>query len=83
MPCFVFTTPTLLPGDYAIPFSFSLPQNLPSSIQFYDPKPFAKPKMKVKYFVKALLKNKANKDLLKFKQVVIVREPIVHQEINI
>jgi hypothetical protein len=30
-PCFAFTLPQLMPGDYSIPFSFMMPANLPSS----------------------------------------------------
>eukprot|EP00347_Sterkiella_histriomuscorum_P000383 403376073 len=82
-PCFVFSVSILNPGDYAIPFSFPLPQGITSSIQFCDRTRFEKPEMKIKYFVKAYLKNKKSDNLMKYKQIVQVREPVIQQQQHI
>ena len=33
-PCFTFAVSTLAPGDYAIPFAFTLPMGVPSSLYY-------------------------------------------------
>ena len=73
-PCFTFTVPHLAPGDYTIPFSFQLPGSLPSSMNFKDSHTHAKPKAKVKYHIKAVLNDLSGKEVMKYKQVLIVRE---------
>mmetsp|Transcript_19823 Transcript_19823/g.14581 ORF Transcript_19823/g.14581 Transcript_19823/m.14581 type:complete len:87 (+) Transcript_19823:174-434(+) len=42
-------------NDYSIPFSFKLPPVLPQSIYFKDNNHPAKPKAKVKYFIRGTL----------------------------
>lgn len=55
-PCFTFSVPTLMPGDYTIPFQFQLPQGIPSSIMFQGTGQ-KHPKAKVKYCIKATLQD--------------------------
>lgn len=59
-PCFTFAVPTLMPGDYAIPFSFTLPAGIPSSLYYKNSSIAAKPKAKVKYHIRATLKDRKN-----------------------
>jgi len=66
-PCFQFQVPQLMPGDYTIPFSFALPQNLPSSFQFMRHEMHQKPKGRVKYSVKATLDDHHGKSMMKHK----------------
>ena len=73
-PCFQFTVPQLMPGDYTIPFAFQLPPGLPSSMIFKDTNNTAKPKAKVKYHVKASLEDFYGKSTMMYKQILIVRE---------
>lgn len=72
-PCFTFTVPMLMPGDYTIPFQFALPQGIPSSIMFQGTGQ-KRPKAKVKYCIKAILRNQRDESMMKYKQVLIVRE---------
>lgn len=74
-PCFTFAVPTLVPGDYAIPFSFVLPQGIASSFNYKNPHIDAKPKAKVKYYIRAALKGHHGHNHMKYKQVLIIREP--------
>jgi len=46
-----------MPGDYTIPFTFDLPQRIPSSINIKKHDVSDEPKAKVNYTIKALLKN--------------------------
>ena len=55
-PCFNFSTSELDPGDYSFPFAFQIPGGLPSSILYTNKKHDKKPKAKVKYTVKVILK---------------------------
>ena len=73
-PCFQFTVPTLMPGDYTIPFQFQLPASLPSSINFKKSDIHEKPKAKVKYHIKAELMDHSNHAVMKYKQVLVLRE---------
>ena len=73
-PVFVFTFPQLLPGDYSIPFSFMMPAGLPSSFQFIDHGIWQQPKGKVKYSIKARMLDHHDKEIMKHKQVLILRE---------
>ncbi len=63
--CFTFQGP-LNPGDYTIPFEFTLPNNLPSSIMFKNKFHRDKPSAKVKYNIKAII-NTYDKRFLKYK----------------
>ena len=65
-PCFTFSVPTLMSGDYTIPFQFQLPQGIPSSIMFQGTGQ-KKPKAKVKYCIKAVLQDHSNKAMMKYK----------------
>ena len=65
-PCFTFSVPTLMPGDYTIPFQFQLPATLPSSIMFQESGQ-KKSKAKVKYHIKAILEDHNNKAMMKYK----------------
>ena len=66
-PCFTFAVPTLAPGDYAIPFSFTLPAHVPSSLYYKNKHIQAKPKAKVKYHIRATLKGHNNHTQMKYK----------------
>lgn len=72
-----------MPGDYTIPFSFILPPGLPSSMNFKDESVHAKPKAKVKYHVKAVLNDHSGHTMMKYKQVLIVREQGDSYQVNI
>ena len=52
-----------------------LPANLPSSLAFKDKHKREEPKAKVKYYVKAVLHTHDKHDEMKYKQVLIIREP--------
>jgi hypothetical protein len=82
-PCFQFSVPVLMPGDYTIPFQFMLPASLPSSMNFKDTKCDEKPKAKVKYHIKAILTDQHNKEAMKYKQVLILREQGDTFQVNI
>jgi len=73
-PCFQFTTPMLMPGDYTIPFSFQLPPLIPSSMNFSDTTLQSRPKAKVKYHIKSILEDFHGKTAMVNKQVLILRE---------
>lgn len=60
-------------GDYCIPFEFTLPNNIPSSIQFKS-KTRETPKAKVKYYIKATVKCHDHHQNMDFKQVLAIRE---------
>lgn len=64
-----------MPGDYTVRFSFLLPDDVPSSINYKNSESKSKPKAKVKYYVKAILVAGDNLDThMVHKQVLIVRE---------
>lgn len=52
--CFTFNGP-LYPGDYTIPFEFTLPPQLPSSIMYRNDRIRERPKAEVNYRIKAIL----------------------------
>lgn len=45
----------LNPGDYTLPFEFQLPSYLPASILWEKGNEYAKPSIKIKYSIKAIL----------------------------
>lgn len=51
-----------------------MPANLPSSFQFIDDKMWQRPKGKVKYSIKAMMKDHHDKVMMHHKQVLILRE---------
>lgn len=57
-----------------IPFAFNLPAGIPSSVYFKDNHIEQKPKGKVKYHIKAILLGHHGKEVMKYKQVVVIRE---------
>ena len=67
----------LQPGVYEVSFQFVLPAHLPSSLHFKDKHNRHEPKAKVKYYVKAKLHTHHEHDEMKYKQVLIIREPSV------
>lgn len=73
--CFQFTQ-LLLPGDYTIPFEFTLPTNLPSSIMYHNKGHSDHPKAHVKYSARATIVTHEKK-VLKYKQMLIIQEPPV------
>ena len=64
------------PGDYTVKFSMLLPDDLPSSMMFKG-KGKEKSKAKVKFFIKAKIVQNDGDDLMKFKQVLMIREKAV------
>jgi len=67
-------------GDYTIKFSMQLPDHLPSSMMFKG-KTKEKSKAKVKFYIKAKIVQNDGDDLMKFKQVLMIREkPVKLQE---
>ena len=48
--CFSFSS-MLMPGDYTVPFEFTLPHGIPSSIMFMNKHHRDKPKAVIKYRV--------------------------------
>jgi hypothetical protein len=75
----VFAIPNgmLLAGSSEVSFQFQLPTGIPSSFYFKDKKCIEKPKAKVKYTVQATLCSTLTNDHMKYKQVLIIREPPV------
>ena len=63
--CFSFQGP-LAPGDYTIPFEFTLPQNIPASMLFEKRNAPDEPFVKIKYTVQAIL-NMQDRSVLKYK----------------
>jgi len=61
-----------MPGDYVIPFEFTLPLNLPSSIN-YKNNIGDKPKAKIKHTIKAII-NMKNGKIMKYKQLLVIHE---------
>lgn len=74
-PCFTFQGP-LNPGDYTIPFEFTLPANIPSSMMYKNPNHRDKPSAKIKYSIRAVV-DTHDKKVLKYKQWLIIHEPPV------
>ena len=64
----------LQPGIYQVDFQMKLPDHIPSSLHFKDHHSREKPKAKVKYYVKVVLKTHDKHDEMKYKQVLIIRE---------
>ena len=60
-----------------MPFQMTLPSNIPSSVHYKDKKVKAEPKAKVKYFIKAVLHAHEKDHDMKYKQVLVIREPAV------
>ena len=80
--CFTFTQP-LAPGDYIIPFEFTLPLGLPASIMFQNKHHHDKPKAIVKYSVMSTIINYDN-TVLRYKQMPVIHEPpVAFQENNL
>ena len=50
---------------------------MPSSIYFKDNRKRERPKAKIKYYAKAVLKTSMFEDNMKYKQVFMIREPPV------
>jgi len=67
----------LQPGVYEVGFQFLVPHKVPSSLHFADKKNRHEPKAKVKYYIKAKLLNHEGDDEMKYKQVLMIREPSV------
>lgn len=57
--CFTFNGP-LMPGDYTIPFEFTLPDYSPSSLMWQMPEHYDKPKAFVNYTIEAIITNRDN-----------------------
>ena len=55
--CFEIPNRYLAPGVYSLPFQFTLPPNLPSSLYFQQKHTREEPKAKIKYYVKVKLDN--------------------------
>ncbi|CDW76085.1 UNKNOWN [Stylonychia lemnae] len=81
-PCFVFTQ-GLIPGDYVVPFSFSLPSGIPSSMHFMNRGDLRHPKAQVKYSIKAFIETNTHGVGMGYKQILLVREHPPNFEVNI
>ena len=66
----------LQPGDYQIPFEFTLPMNIPATIMYKNCHDHDKPKAKLLYSVKSVLHTHDKKEM-KYKQLLVVHEPPV------
>jgi hypothetical protein len=66
-PIFPIQGGCLQPGSYAISFQFVLPLEIPSSINFQDRNTRERPKAKVKYYCKAVLKTTDGSKDMKYK----------------
>ena len=53
----------LMPGDYCVPFEFTLPANIPSSIMWRDDTIREKPKCEITYTVRAKLVTHTNQEM--------------------
>jgi len=51
-----------------------LPEHIPSSLYFKAPHSHEKPKAKIKYYAKVVLKTQHHSDEMKYKQVLMIRE---------
>ena len=66
----------LQPGDYVIPFSFQLPDHMPASIMYKNCHDHNKPKVMIKYKVKAVLHTHDHHQM-KYEQLLVIHEPPV------
>lgn len=74
--CFTFQGP-LNPGDYTVPFEFTLPSTIPASIIFDGSnRSRDEPWCKVKYTAQAILVTR-DKKVIKYKQWLVIHEPPV------
>ena len=73
--CFSFQQ-DLMPGDYTIPFEFTLPPGVPASIMYHNQHHYDSPKAFVKYSVKATIVTHS-RQTLKYKQMLVIHEPPV------
>ena len=72
----------LNPGTYQVAFTFQLPPNMPSSMNFKDKRKRENPKAKCKYYVKTTLHTNDHSDKMKYKQVLMIREKPVEFRMN-
>jgi len=70
-----FPNPVLMPGDYMVPFQFTLPYGIPASIFYRNDNLSKKPYGKIKYSVQVKLARYGTftRDI-RYKQVLLVRE---------
>jgi hypothetical protein len=73
--CFTFGS-QLMPGDYTVPFEFTIPSHLPASIMYQNRQHTDKPKAFIAYYVKAKIENH-DRTYLKYKQMLVLHEPPV------
>lgn len=78
--CFTFTE-DLQPGDYTFRFEFALPETLPASIMFKNDNHADRPKVFIKYSVRAKIVTNSGKEL-KYKQMVMIHEPPIEFKVN-
>ena len=71
----------LQPGLYQIDFQLDLPHKIPASLNFKEKHVREEPKAKVKYYLKAKLENGGH-DVMKYKQVLIIREKPVEWKVG-
>jgi len=64
-------------GNNEVDFEFSLPLGIPSSFSFAEKHKREKPKAQIKYSVQARLCTSSDHDSMKYKQILIIREPPV------
>lgn len=75
----VFAIPNgfLNAGNNEVSFEFSLPLGIPSSFSFADKHKREKPKAEIKYSVQAKLCTHSDHESMKYKQLLVIREPPV------
>ena len=75
----VFAIPNgyLNAGNNEVSFEFSLPIGIPSSFNYSDKHRKEKPKAEIKYSVQAKLCTLSEHESMKYKQLLIIREPPV------
>lgn len=64
------------PGDYTIPFEFTLPSRMPASILYNDKTTWQRPKAKIRYSVQAIM-HSHDGSIMKYKQMIMVHQPPV------
>jgi len=67
MTVFVFANGNLIPGDYAVPISFTLPPNIPSSMFFKNHHSEKKPKAQIKYSLCCKIQTRSDRNEAKYK----------------
>lgn len=63
-----------MPGDYAYPFQFKLPNRVGGTSKVSDPSVPSKPKAKLQYLIKAKLETVSKLNGMKYKHPFVLRD---------